>query len=137
MNEQTEQQATEGLASPDQQRLVMPLQPIKDGRFVPNRIVEKLLEAAPIGLNELACMEFTDQERVQFAQLIGYSVGGFGSLDYVDDETYNAAELVCSQGCTELEARLQTVSDQLNEVRKGLKDAAAAAFRVHPDDLKV
>lgn len=35
-----------------------------------------------MSLNELACMEFTDSDRSQFAQLIGYSVGGYGDLDY-------------------------------------------------------
>ena len=115
--------------------IVMPLQPIREHRFVPNRIVEKLLEVAPIDLNDIARMDFTEQERMQFAQLIGYSVSGFGELGYVDDETYGAASKAC-EGAAELEARNTELREQLDEVRKGLKIASAAAFRIHPDDLE-
>lgn len=115
--------------------IVMPLQPILEYRFVPNRIVEMLLEKAPVDLNDIAAMEFTQQERVQFAQLIGYSVSGFGDLSYVDDETYGAASKAC-EGATELEARNSELREQLDEVRKGLKIASVAAFRIHPDDLE-
>jgi hypothetical protein len=97
--------------------------------------VEILLEAAPIGLNELACMEFTAQERMQFAQLIGYSLSGFGELSYVDDETYTAAEKA-ADGVTEEEARSATLREQLDEARKGVKAAASVLFRMHPDDLE-
>ena len=122
-------------ASGRDEPVVMPLQPILEYRFVPNRIVEMLLEKAPVDLNDIAAMEFTQQERVQFAQLIGYSVIGFGSLSYVDDETYGAAIKVC-EGATELEARNSELREQLDEVRKGWKIASSAAFRIHPDDLE-
>jgi len=35
---------------------------------------------------------FPQEDREQFAQLIGYSLSGFGELDYVSDETYEVAE---------------------------------------------
>ena len=65
-----------------------PLQPIEwDGkgviRFKANRIVRWLLEEGPIDMNAIALnMDFTDDERSQFAQLIGYSVSGYGNLSY-------------------------------------------------------
>jgi len=117
------------------QQIVMPMQPIKDGRFIPNKIVERLLEVAPIDLNDIARMEFPEQDRIQFAQLIGYSVGGFGELSYVDDETYGAAEKICN-GNNELEARNAELREQLHDIREGLHKASSAAFRIHPDDLK-
>ncbi|AOU98286.1 hypothetical protein BI364_10220 [Acidihalobacter yilgarnensis] len=66
---------------------MMPIQPVRDGRFVSNRIVEKLLEleVAPIDLNDIAAMNFSQAEREQFAQLIGYSLSGFSELSYVSD----------------------------------------------------
>ncbi len=115
--------------------IIMPLQPIREYRFVPNRIVEKLLESAPIDLNDIAKMDFTEQERMQFAQLIGYSLNGFSELSYVDDETYGAAEK-SSEGKVESEARNTELREQLDEIRKGLKIASVAAFRIHPDDLE-
>ncbi len=114
--------------------VIMPLQPIKDYRFVPNRIVEMLLNKGNTDLNEIALMDFTDQERMQFAQLIGYSLSGFGELRYTDDETYGAAEKL-NEGAEELEARNLELREQLSNIREGLKVASCAAFRIHPDDL--
>lgn len=65
----------------------LPLQPIeidKGGviRFRANKIVKFLLDAGPFDMNQLACMEFSEEDRAQFAQLIGYSVSGYGDLSY-------------------------------------------------------
>ena len=43
-------------------------------------------------MNQLALMPFTVEDREQFAQLIFYSLAGFGELSYVTDETYARAE---------------------------------------------
>ncbi len=75
-----------------------PVQPLlKDSqgtvRFKVNRIVRYLLDTHPTcNLNMLACMDFSDDDRQQFAQLIGYSLSGYGSLSYVSDANYEAAE---------------------------------------------
>ena len=70
-----------------------PTQPlIKDGRsirFKENKIVRFLLESGPFDMNQLGIMDFSNEDREQFAQLIGYSFGGFAELDYVSNETYN------------------------------------------------
>ena len=111
---------------------IMPIQPIKDNRFIPNRIVQYLLDNGGIDLNQLAYRDFTDQERMQFAQLIGYSLGGFSDLSYVDDETYGAAQLT---GIPDLHARNQVLREKIKEIKKGLKIAASAAFEMSPDDF--
>lgn len=82
-----------------------PMQPIvvaKDGvvRFQENRIVSAFLEAGREGkrldLNEIAVRacrgEFTTAEQMQFAQLIGYSVSGFGDLSYADRDVVRRAD---------------------------------------------
>jgi hypothetical protein len=74
-----------------------PLQPLitdEHGitRFKRNAIVRALLDAGPLDMNKLAVMPFSDEDREQFAQLIGYSLSGFGELSYVSDRTYKAAE---------------------------------------------
>ena len=76
-----------------------PIQPIQKDehgtlRFKPNRIVQYLLDNGPFTMNDLACNDFSNDDRIQFAQLIGYSLDGFGELSYVDDESYSAAELL-------------------------------------------
>ncbi len=62
-------------------------------RFKANAIVQYLLDAGPFDMNHLAKIRFfTDEDRVQFAQLIGYSRSGFGELSYVSDEAYARVE---------------------------------------------
>lgn len=79
------------------QPLKHPIQPLyRDAkgvtRFHANKIVQFLLDAGPFDMNKLAMMPFSANDREQFAQLIGYSLSGFGDLNYVSDETYEAAE---------------------------------------------
>lgn len=77
----------------------LPMQPIHldsrgVARFTKNRIVDDLLEFATshgFGLNEIAAGDYSDDERMQMAQIIGYSVGGYGELSYVSDESFNYA----------------------------------------------
>ena len=73
-----------------------PVQPLvmqkKILRFKRNKIVEFLLDYGPFDLNTLARMEFSKEDRQQFAQLIGYSLNGYSELSYVTDEAYARAE---------------------------------------------
>lgn len=92
--------------SPDLTKLVgelveaLPMQPVviaKDGavRFKENRIVSAVLEHASkagYSLNEIACGDFTDEEHMQFAQLIGYSVSGYGNLSYASEQSVSKAD---------------------------------------------
>lgn len=111
-----------------------PMQPVKDGRFVQNRIVSDLLDKGPIDMNIIAMGDYSREERIQFAQLIGYSVSGFGSLSYVDNETYHAAELLCD-GVSASEARYIALSAQIDNIKESVRNAAVELFNIHPDDL--
>lgn len=73
-----------------------PVQPlVRDAagviRFKANAIVRYLLESGTADMNKLAMLPFSQEDREQFAQLIGYSLSGFGDLSYVTDETYAVA----------------------------------------------
>jgi hypothetical protein len=73
-----------------------PMQPVVldehgTARFKRNAIVAYVLDRGPITMNDLARMDFSREDREQFAQLIGYSVSGFGELSYVRNKTYTAA----------------------------------------------
>lgn len=90
-----------------------PMQPVivaKDGvhRFKENAIVRHLLDAGPFDMNTIAMMDFTREDREQFAQLIGYSVSGACDLGYMGEEVCGAA-LAASQ---ELEESLHSPSGQ-------------------------
>lgn len=77
-----------------------PMQPVKRDRhgvvrFHANAIVRYLLDYATArgcGMNELALMRFSKDDRTQFAQLIGYSVSGAGDLSYFDRATLSKAD---------------------------------------------
>lgn len=65
-----------------------PMQPIylakdKVVRFKENKIIVYLFNTGKLNLNEIACMDFPKEDHQQLAQLLGYSVSGFGDLSYV------------------------------------------------------
>ena len=117
-----------------------PIQPLyKDDhgtiRFKENKIVDYLVQK--FGLSNLAARGFPDEDWEQLAQLIGYSLSGFGDLSYARYATYEAAEAMLQTGKTEDQARIEYLEKQLAEVREALKQAACAVFKIHPDDLRV
>ena len=63
-------------------------------RFKANAIVKWLFDSGLLDLNRTAAMQFSDEDRMQIAQLLGYSVGGYSELSYVTDESYEAAEAI-------------------------------------------
>ena len=100
------------------------------------RIVRFLLDAGPFDMNQLALMDFAPEEREQFAQLIGYSLSGFGELSYVSEEAYSAADrLSDGDGETEEDARLASLRETLDRLRDGMRKAVADLYAVHQDDL--
>ena len=63
-----------------------PIQPLAEDehgtmRFKPNKIVQYLLDNGTHDMNSIAIEGFSDDDREQFAQLIGYSLSGFGELN--------------------------------------------------------
>ncbi len=120
-----------------------PIQPLvqKCGclRFKKNAIVRHLLDFAQprgCGLNEIAGMDFSKEDRQQLAQLIGYSLSGYSELSsYVDDDAYRAAAKM-GTGVSEDKARISCLEKELSELRKSLQKPMARLFGVHPDDLK-
>ena len=116
-----------------------PLQPLekdKSGvlRFKENAIVRHLLDNGGIDLNKIAVMDFTADDRQQFAQLIGYSLSGYSELSYVDDDAYGTAEETTRTKSAD-KARIKHLERELKAVRAALRKPMARLFGVHPDDL--
>lgn len=117
-----------------------PMQPlVEDGkgvlRFKENAIVRYLLDQGRITMNDLAALDFPVEDREQFAQLIGYSLGGYSSLSYVRGETVAAAARMATDGMDERDARIAALEVELAAIRRGLREPVARLFGVHPDDL--
>jgi hypothetical protein len=116
-----------------------PFQPVyleRDGtlRFKENKIVSYLLKHGGIDLNKIAELPFEREDRVHFAQLIGYSVGGFGELNYVKDDEYEKARLMADDEDPR-DAELAVLRETLYAIRKGLREPIAELYGKHPDDL--
>jgi len=122
-----------------------PIQPLAEDergvlRFKANGIVRHLLDTHPAcDMNKLAMLDFSDDDRQQFAQLIGYSLDGYGSLaSYVSDEAYTAAAHM-AEGLDEQAARVAALEQKLTEMRAAvdmLREPMARLLEMHPDDLK-
>lgn len=74
-----------------------PMQPVyitENGvaRFKENKIIQHLFETRALDLNVIGCMDFSDEDRMQIAQLLGYSVSGFGDLSYAKNKVIKKAD---------------------------------------------
>ena len=122
-----------------------PIQPIEEDeqgtvRFVPNKIVQYILDNGGIDMNQIAFKAqtgdgFSQEDQEQFAQLIGYSLSGFGDLSYVSDETYYAASKMFNGEKDERDAKIEHLEEILENVRTGMKKIVPELFRIHEDDL--
>jgi hypothetical protein len=75
-----------------------PMQPVEKGhdgvtRFRANAIVRHLLDRGGIDLNQIALLDVPQEDREQFAQLIGYTIRGYHELSYVSDESCAQASI--------------------------------------------
>lgn len=118
-----------------------PIQPLEEDsrgtlRFKGNAIVKHLLDNGGIDLNQIACLDFSHDDRQQFAQLIGYSLSGYGDLGYVDDYAYEAAARMTEEGVTEDKARIAHLEEELTAAREALREPMARLFGVHPTGLR-
>lgn len=126
-----------------------PMQPLyidKFGRpaFRENAIVDRLLEIASqhgFSLNEIVSLtyanRFSPEDLVQLYQLIGYSLDGYAELSFIPDDEYKAAaEMAENPDIDERDARIATLTAELEALREGMRDAVARLYGIHPDDLK-
>ena len=120
-----------------------PIQPLRLDeygvlRYKENKIVSKILAYAKergYSLNDIACDDFDQNDREQFAQLIGYSHSGAGDLSYMSDEVHSTAYHAYETGMTEDQAKVEVLSEQSRRVKDGLRGVCSEIFKLHPDDL--
>jgi len=118
-----------------------PIQPLvtdKHGvlRFKANKIVKMLLDRGSLNMNDIA--EFAGvsrDDRIQFAQLIGYSLCGFGDLSYADEVTYATASRMHENGISETEARNNHLEETLHSVQEKLREGVAELYEICSEDL--
>lgn len=124
-----------------------PLQPIYideygTTRFEENEIVRRLLDEGPFDMNDIAMWDVSREDAEQFAQLIGYSVSGFGDLSYTDRVTVETADEIVNnlveEGSLldEKDLRIEVLEDKLETLKSYIREAASYLFGIHPDDLE-
>lgn len=73
-----------------------PMQPIvmvgDVARFKQNAIIAWLADSGKLNMNEIAIIPFAKEDRNQLAQLLGYSVSGYGDLHYADPKIVAKAD---------------------------------------------
>jgi hypothetical protein len=119
---------------------MQPIQPLELDeagwlRFKPNKIVQYLLDHGGIDLNQLARVDFPQADREQFAQLIGYSFFGAGSLSYFTKAIWEAAKATHELGEDSWQVRARMLSEELDGLREALRAPIAKLYNVHEDDL--
>jgi len=110
-------------------------------RFKANEIVRTLLDNGPFDMNSIASMPFSNEDREQFAQLIGYSVSGAGDLPYMSNDTYETAQrmshaLANGEPQNALQLRVEYLQNLIDTTREALKVVVPELFQIHPDDLR-
>lgn len=119
---------------------IQPTYPDEDGtlRFRENKVVNCLLEEARkhgVDLNFLAMQDLPREDWVQFAQLIGYSVGSFGTISYVTSDDYALVTAPRPNGESDLQARVEILTERLTALKNMLREPIAELYDIHPDDL--
>lgn len=61
-------------------------------RFRSNKIIVDLFMRGALDLNMIARAGYDEEDRMQLAQLIGYSVSGYGDLTYVSRKSVRKAD---------------------------------------------
>jgi hypothetical protein len=90
-------------------------------RFKANAVVAYLLEFASkrgCSMNDLARVNFDKDDRQQFAQLIGYSLSGYGEISYASDEVHETAFMMIDGEMSEDRARIAYLERELSVYKK-------------------
>jgi hypothetical protein len=102
-------------------------------RFRENKIVPFLLDNDGLDLNILATLLPDCREDWEhFAHLIGYWLSDFGELNYVSDETYEAAEAMVRKGLSENVARIDHLESIVERLRRDMRLDGSASVSHSP-----
>lgn len=105
-------------------------------RFKENAIARFLLDNGGFDLNDLGRKDFSQTDREQFAQLIGYSVSGFSTLSYASTQTVEAIDwIVADPTISSDRARILHLEYQLNQITDLVRNLTVATFHLCEEDL--
>lgn len=114
----------------------MPMQPVINNRFVPNRLIKDIVKYSKVNLNDVAANAqfYSVTEREQFQQLLDCSLNHFNELDFVRNESTEKASSM-SEGLDEVSAENKVLRDKLSIIKKYAKEITTELFMIHEEDL--
>lgn len=121
---------------PDLANSMQPLYKDNKGvlRFKSNAIVRELFDFASskgFDMNAIAAHIHSDDDRRQFAQLIGYSLNGYSELSYVLQEDYEVVATAYDEGITnDKDAKIAYLEHRLFKLKSQLKMPLADLFGI-------
>ena len=113
-------------------------------RFKENAIVNYLLDEGYLNLNDIAIIPFSNADRTQFAQLIGYSVSGGAGLSYFLPEQRIEADAIADAIYKNSEssitpdpkdAIIQGLREELQTMRNALNAQLAVILNCTPEQV--
>jgi len=87
-------------------------------RFRANKIIKDLIDSGAIDLNKIALAEYDQADEMQFYQLTGYSVRGYGGLPFVSKDVARLANRRADQLTQQQEERPEEKSPVLTITAK-------------------
>lgn len=104
-------------------------------RFRENKIVRWLLDNnGKIDLNTIARQNFPNEEQEQFAQLIGYSLSGFGDLSYVSDVAWSKANIMLEEdNKNQKDIEIEALKDRIQDLESIVVQVSGLTYGVVGD----
>lgn len=106
-------------------------------RFKSNAIVKEVLDFASskgFDMNTIAAHVHSDDDRRQFAQLIGYSLNGYSELSYVSQQDYEVVATAYDEGIpNDKDAKIAYLEHRLFRLKTQLKEPFSELFGVDID----
>lgn len=103
-------------------------------RYRENKVVMTLFKESGFDMNRLAEMGFSDEDRSQFAQLIGYSVSGYGDLDYAQNVARDTSYV---DRCLDLESKLSKVTEERDQLKLGIDASHEIATKANDENFRL
>lgn len=116
-----------------------PIQPLlqdEDGTvyFKENSVVTYLWIYSRLKIADITKQGFSQEDKEQFAQLIGFNIDRFSELDCASQEVIHAANRMFIDGDDERDARINDLTGRQTELKEGLVEVVRLLFGV---DLEV
>jgi len=105
-------------------------------RFKENDVILYLLHKSGITIEQVASLPFSNEDKIQFVQLIGIDIVAFEFLPFVTSDLFNAYMIMNSDSTSSEESRIRSLEIELSALRAMLREPISRLYDIDPDILK-